>query len=220
MKVFSKLFVFVLGMVLLMNSIAFGEENKYADSLYEIGIIYGTDKGFEEEKTLTRAEAAAVVVRLLGEEDNIGNYNFKQKFIDVPENHWAFGYIMYCESNNITYGTGENTFSPDSKIDARQFLALILRTMGYNVTFEDTFNASVECKLINSSVKTKLENKEFTRSDMFYTVYRALKTYRSDNVLMADYLAKKGAISERQAKEFDVYENFDNIDELIDGIMN
>lgn len=220
MKVFSKLFVFVFGMVLLMNSIAFGEENKYADSLYEIGIIYGTDKGFEEERTLTRAEAAAVVVRLLGEEDNIKNYNFKQKFTDVPENHWAFDYIMYCESYNITYGTGENTFSPDSEIDARQFLALILRTMGYSVAFEDTFNASVECKLLNSSVKSKLENKEFTRGDMFYIVYRALKTYRKDNVLMAYYLAEKGAISEKQAKEFDVYENFDNIDELIDGIMN
>ena len=220
MKVFPKIIVLILVFVLSLPCVTFAKENEYAKLLYEMGIIYGTDNGFEEERTLTRAEAIAVVVRLLGEEESIDCRDFEQKFTDVPENHWAFGYVMYCYQNNITYGTGEDTFSPDSEIDARQFVALVLRTMGYSAPYEDTMEKAVECQLFNSDVQKDFETNKFTRGDMFYTLYRSLKTQRNDKTLMADYLAEKGVISKKQAEKFDLYENFEHIDELMDNLLN
>jgi len=219
MKAFSKITAFILSAVLLMPCGVFAKDGEYADTLYDLGIIHGTDKGYESEKTLTRAEAVTVIVRLLGEEDNLNKYRYEEKFADVPKDHWAYGYVMYCYENKITYGTGENTFSPDSLIDARQFVSLLLRTMGYDVPFEDAMDEAVVCKLFNSSVKEEFEDKQFTRGDMFYTVYRSLKTHRNDGKLMADYLASKGVITKNQAKEFDIYRDFDHIDELIENIM-
>lgn len=220
MKAFSKIMSFVLCALMFVQLPAAANPDKYAQELYDIGIIYGTDKGFEPKKTLTRAEAIAVVVRLLGEEENATEQKYKEKFVDVPSKHWAFDYVMYSFDNEIAYGTSTNTFSPDSQIDAQQFVALILRTMGYtDVNFENTMKAAVECQLFNSAVCAELDGKEFTRGDMFYIVYRCLRSKRSDGILMADYLASKGVISQKKANELDIYNNFDSIDELIENIM-
>lgn len=38
----------------------------YADALFELGIFKGTDIGYQLDKTLTRAEAVTMIVRIIG----------------------------------------------------------------------------------------------------------------------------------------------------------
>jgi len=187
-----------------------------------LGIIKGTDKGFESEKTLTRAESAAIMVRLLGKENIINKNQYEEKFVDVPQGHWAFGYVMFCYDNSITKGTSTDTFSPDMQIDAKQFVTLLLRLMKYeDVSVDTALELAVEIQLCNSkTAKTLEQNNEFTRGDMFYILYRSLKTKMYDGTIFANHLADEGVISQNQADEFDVYVNFENIDLLIDELLD
>lgn len=223
MRAFSKIIVLVLALLISVHSVAMAKtDTEYADILYELGLLKGTDKGYELERTLTREEAVTVLVRLLGEEDNLKNYDFEEKFTDVQRDRWSFEYVMYCFDNKITYGTGEDTFSPDATIDAYQFVTLLLRLMGYEDTeLYNSLDDAVTYQLFNSEVANRLtESENFTREDMVYIVYRCLKTKMADGKLMSYYLADKGVLTADEASEFDVYEDFENIDKLLDEILN
>ena len=78
--------------------------------LSRLDIIVGDDKGnFNPDNTITRAEAAAVVVRLTGMSDTYtGSQN--TKFVDVPNSHWASGVIATANSMGIVEGYGNGYF--------------------------------------------------------------------------------------------------------------
>ncbi len=223
MKAFSKSIIFILILCLSAVSVAHAKDSSvYADKLNELGIIIGTDNGYEPQKTLTRAESTAVLVRLLGMEDTVQSSQYEQKFTDVSHEHWAYKYIMFCYDNSITKGTGSDTFSPDMQIDAEQFITLLLRLMGYNnVSLDKTFDLAVEIQLLNSKTAQKMrDDLSFKRADMFYILYRSLKTQMYNGTLFANHLADGGVISNEQAEEFDIYLDFENIDELIEELLD
>ncbi len=218
-----KSIIFILIFSLSVTFPAYASETDgYARTLYNLGIIRGTDKGFESEKPLTRAESAAIMTRLLGKEKSISKTEYKEKFVDVPCEHWAFGYIMFCYENAITKGTGSNTFSPDIQIDARQFVTLLLRLMKYeDASPDNALDLAVEIQLCNSKTAQNLkQNGEFKRGDMFYLLNRSLKTQMYDGTNFARHLADEGVITQKQADGFDVYLDFENIDVLIDELLD
>lgn len=217
----SIIFILILSLSVTFTAQA-SDTASYARTLYDLGIIRGTDKGFESEKTLTRAESAAIMTRLLGKEMSISKTRYKEKFVDVPDDHWAFGYVMFCYENAITKGTGGDTFSPDMQIDARQFVTLLLRLMKYeDASPDNALDIAVEIQLCNSKTAQKLkQNGEFKRGDMFYLLNRSLKTQMYDGTNFARHLADEGVITKRQAEGFDVYLDFENIDVLIDELLD
>ena len=176
------------------------EAKECADTLYDFGLFKGTDKGYELEKSLTREESATILVRLLGEEDKVDTDDFDEVFVDVGKDRWSYAYVMYCYKNNITKGTGADTFSPDVQIDANQFIALMMRLLGYKEVNPDTaLEKSVEYKLLPEEKIDELTKKKvFTRSDMVQIVYNSLKTQMDDKTIFADYLFEKGILTEKE----------------------
>ena len=222
MKAFKFIAVITLVILVVSSAALAAEGADYSNELYKLGIIRGTDRGFEPEKCFTRAEAVTVIVRLLGEEDSLSEYDYEPVFSDVSPNHWAYGNVMYCHSKGITKGTGADKFSPGKEIDASQFMTLMLRLMGYkDVLVDEAIDKGVEYRIYNSKVaKSFKENESFKRKDMFYILHRCLKSYMSDGTLFARELADKGVISDKQADKYDVYEDFENIDELIGELLD
>ena len=55
---------------------------------------------------------------------------------------------------------------------------------------------------------------------MVYIVYRSLMTKNADGNILANELAQKGVITENEAKNFDVYNNSNSIDELLDKFLD
>jgi len=222
MKAFSKIICICVVLTMLFHTGAFAENNReYADTLYDLGLFAGTDKGYELDRCFTREEAATVIVRLLGEADNLDKYTFGEKFADVKKDRWSFKYVMYCYEKGITYGTGSDTFSPDATIDAYQFVTLLLRVMGYKDTgLYESLDDAVEYSIFNSAVADRLAQDAFLRDDMVYIIYRSLKAQTSEGNLFAHTLAEKGVISYREAEAFDVYDDFENIDELLNELLN
>ncbi len=174
-----------------------------ADTLYDFGLFKGTDNGYELEKSLTREESATILVRLLGEEDKVDADDFEKVFVDVDKNRWSYAYVMYCYENDITKGTGADTFSPDVQIDANQFITLMMRLLGYSDVEPDTaLQKSVEYKLLPQEKIDELTNKKvFTRSDMVQIVYNSLKTQMDDETIFADYLLEKGILTEKEIEQ-------------------
>lgn len=222
MKNFSKIILTLLVLMISVSTSVFAApDTQYADTLYELGLFKGTDKGYELEKTLTREESATILVRLLGEEDKLDADDFNEVFVDVNRNRWSYSYVMYCFDNEITKGTGQDTFSPEQPISADQFVTLVLRLLGYTDAEPNTaLKQAITYNLLNSQVVKTLEGaEEFTRENMVYIVYRSLQASMSDGKTLAQYLVDKKILTQSQAKKFDVYSS-ENIDDLLDNLLN
>ncbi len=222
MKNSGKIIAIILIAVLFTASICLASGGtEYADTLYELGLFKGTELGYELESPLTREQAVTTLVRLLGEEENLSAYAYDEVFADVASERWSFPYVMYCYENKITKGTGEDSFSPERTIPAEEYIALVMRLLGYTeVNPENALKESITANLINSQVAREYaENEVFTRGDMVYVMYRSLMTKNADGELLADVLAQKGAISKADAEGFDIYKSSENIDDLIDRLL-
>lgn len=173
-----------------------------ADILHGVGLFKGTNNGYELEKSLTREESATILVRLLGEEDKINADDFTEVFTDVNKDRWSYANVMYCYANNITKGTGDNKFSPDEQIDAKQFVTLMLRLLGYtDVTPENALWKAAAYDLIDVDTAARLESSEcFTRSEMVIVVYSSLSTQMSDETVFSEYLLENGVLTQAEAE--------------------
>lgn len=98
--------------------------NKSAiEALASRGIINGMSKDtFAPNKTMTRAEFAAIVTRALG----LAAKDTKA-FTDVPSSKWYAGYIGAANSSGIVNGVGSGKFNPDGTITRQEAAAMVAR---------------------------------------------------------------------------------------------
>ena len=172
-----------------------------ADALNYLGLLQGTDKGYELEKGLTRAEAVTMIVRLLGAEKEALANKYEHPFTDVPE--WASSYVGYAYKNGITKGTGETEFSPDVPIEMNQYLTFLLRVLGYsdvngdfewNVPFELASKVCLLTKPIDTS-------NPFLRGDMVELSWNALSSnYKTGSMNMSEYLVGNKVFTSAELK--------------------
>jgi len=105
---------------------------KEYEILSSLGIfeIFETDN-YDGTRLLTRAETAAVSMRMLG----INGYDAKDlpmPYTDVPNDHIYSCEIKYAYDLGIMEGYGLS-FNPDGNVTEEQFIKVIVETLGYNV---------------------------------------------------------------------------------------
>lgn len=107
------------------------ESAEYAEAveyLKDVGIMQGNDKGnFNPNHTVTRAEMAAIICRMLDETDNL---IISETFIDVPSTHWANAYISRAAELEIVNGYGNGNFGPSDPVTYEQAIAMVVRAVG------------------------------------------------------------------------------------------
>jgi len=145
MRTLKKTLCLVLCLAMMVGLCAFGAgaaftdvaeiENKEAvDLLVGIGVIKGYEDGsFKPEGTLTRAEAAVILTRLLGNGDLP---EAKTPFTDMAGYGWASGAIAYCANAGIIAGYGNGKFGPGDTLTAAQWGKMLLCALGYNAEAE------------------------------------------------------------------------------------
>ena len=156
------------------------------DLLYDLEIMEGDDKGnFNPHDTLTRAEAAVIMVRLLGK---YNNWLLPSTiFSDVPRTHWAARYIYCAYENGIISGMGDGTFEPDDPLTYHQAVKMLVCLLGYGPVAEVNggFNGGgylyTGSKQVTNIIKgvenwisEKRYNEPITRMAMAQMVYNAL----------------------------------------------
>lgn len=99
--------------------------------LSEIEVIVGFENGeFRPEDTITRAQAAAIICRLKGVAAKAEEMT-ESPFTDVPDSHWAAGYITVAEALEIITGYGDGTFGPEDTLTYAQMLSILINAWGY-----------------------------------------------------------------------------------------
>ncbi len=193
----KKLIALILSVSMLLGgaSVFAAEYTKEADALNAMGLFKGTEKGYELDKTFTRAEGAAMIVRLLGKEKEALASSGSVKFTDVAD-HWSKPYVAYCAGHGITNGTSENKFSPDDKMSGAEYMTLVLRSIGYqNIEPGSVELAAPELYLGSSKEIRELLSGEFTRDKMVHVSYRALSVKDPKGKMLVSSLIESGAVS-------------------------
>ncbi|MCH5212540.1 MAG: S-layer homology domain-containing protein [Oscillospiraceae bacterium] len=100
-----------------------------------LGIITGYDDGsVKPESTVTRAEMATIVLRMLAQ---TGNAKYQNVFTDVDASHWAADIIQTAVEQGILDGMGDGTFVPDGDVTYEQVMKMIVCAMNYGPDAEN-----------------------------------------------------------------------------------
>lgn len=149
----------------------------YADELHNLGLFQGTDKGYELDHSATRAQAVTLLLRLLGLEPYAKARLTPHPFTDLPL--WCQSYVAYAYNSGLANGTSPTTFTPDTPINARSYLTLLLRALGYGeadgLTWSDTYTFASSRGLMEAGEYT--DDSEFLRADLVILSHRALELY-------------------------------------------
>lgn len=152
----------------------------YAQALNEIGVLEGTDKGFELDRAPTRLEGLILFIKLLGEQDELTSIQtFTTAFDDVPG--WGSAYAEYAHAMGYTSGIAKRTFGSNLEIQAKSYITYLLRALGYETEINDfqwstALEDAVRLGLITEEDKSILSQEDFTRGHVAYLSYKALKT--------------------------------------------
>lgn len=142
MKNLNKVLAMLVVFMMVVSTVAFaGTFTDVADtSSYSTAIEVGTDlnlfKGYEDgtfapEGEITRAEFAAIVVRLKGQEAQANGAKAATMFADVPADHWAAGYVNIAVQAGIINGYGDGNFGPEDQVEYQDAITMMVRALGY-----------------------------------------------------------------------------------------
>ncbi len=132
-------FVILLLIAAMIIGVAAVKFNDVADGVYyaeaaermsERGILSGYGDGnFHGDESVTRAQIAALVYKMLGEGD-LKKYSGKSDFTDVSESAWYAPYVAYAVENKIIVGDGDGRFRPDDYVKYEEVIKVIVCVLG------------------------------------------------------------------------------------------
>ena len=101
--------------------------------LTSLGVIEGYEDGsFNPDGTVTRAEMAKMIFVVRNNTiDDSAYENITSNLTDI-NNHWAKGYIKFCESQGIIAGKGNGIFDPDATVTGTEAAKMLLVLAGYD----------------------------------------------------------------------------------------
>lgn len=176
----KKILLYVLVIAMLLSTTVFAAtttQTATADALKSLGLFQGRGgtAGYALDENLTRAEGMALLIRLIGKDEEVKGKTYETPFTDVPD--WAAGYVGYAYTNAITDGMGPDKFGPDVRLADNMFLTLVLRALGYadkgeNATF--TWDKPYALARKIGLVSKEDANKNFTRGDAVMIFWNAM----------------------------------------------
>lgn len=151
MKNLNKVLALVIVLAMAFSTVAFAgysdvaEDASYAEAvevMSALGLLAGYEDGtFGPDKTITRAEFAAVVVRALGMEASAQGAYGETGFSDVAADAWYAGYVMIASQQGIVNGYPDGTFRPENPVKFEEAVKMIMCTLNYQKKFEKVENA-------------------------------------------------------------------------------
>lgn len=180
-----------------------------ADSLNKMELFRGTQNGYELDREPTRAEAATMLVRLLGAENEVLSLSYTAPYTDVAD--WAKPYVQYLHDKGLTKGTSAVTFGYSDKCTAQQYATFLLRALGYtdgeNGDFEyaDALAFAEKCGVVDF---VNCAGNVFLRDNVAAMSYTALSVSpKSGEKDLLTKLKASGAVSDDKGY-IELFENY------------
>lgn len=170
-----------------------------AERLDRLGLFRGTGDGYALDEGVTRAQAAVMVVRMMGRE-NMDIADVREPFSDM-RGHWAERAVRCGYHLGYINGTGADTFEPERGVTGREFVKMLLSAMGYEgVTIANAYDKGVETALLtNNFTKAAVEDEAYAlnRNDMANLCSSALLVNLADGGMLKDLLIERGVFTEQ-----------------------
>ena len=146
MKTLKKTLCLVLVFAMMLSVCVFGSAAAYKDEdtiksqykeavavLTGLDIFHGyTDGNFKPQNTYNRAEAATIIVNMLGLGDIMSAST--ATFKDVKADDWFYPAITWCAREGVIYGYGSDIFGPGDLLTREQMVTILHQYAKYKET--------------------------------------------------------------------------------------
>ena len=175
-----------------------GDTEAQAQMLCDLGLFRGTENGFELEKPMTRAQAAAMLTRFLGAEENALAGEWSHPFADVPE--WADPYVGYLYESGLTKGISATIYGAQENVTCGQYCTFLARAS----RGEDDYNFLIFD--YGEQMLADCDAAGFVRGDaVSLSAYLLGQDYTADmdvyGISVAQHLIDRGMFTAEQLKE-------------------
>jgi len=171
-----------------------------ADLLHALHLFQGTSKGYELYRNMTRAEAAVMLVRFLGGEQEALAKRWPHPFTDVPA--WASPYVGWLWHEKLAKGVSAKSFGAKRNVTLQQYALFLTRACEGAGVSDDAWKTSGlatedEVELCDH------ENTNFDRCNAVFVSVRALmRAYAPGNgETVAQHLIDKGVFTAAELGE-------------------
>ena len=173
-----------------------------AQELSTIGMFRGTGSGFELDRAPTRGEAAIMLVRLYGAEEQAkADYDagkLTHPFTDVGP--IASPSVAWLYQNGITNGTTATTFGSSGKCNVKMYTTFLLRALGYQDPADFTYDTSLTFAAQKGFYSDMMFSGDFLRDDLAALTYQALAAdMKNGSGCLLENLVSTGAVSKTAA---------------------
>ena len=195
-------FIFIMS-ITLFGSLAYASsgfsdvpENHYASeaikSVKSHGIINGyPDNTFKPDGLISRSEMAVLMCRMAGEDSS----HSASSFSDVPDNHWALGYITKANEKGIISGDGKGVFRPEDFVTYEEAVKMIVMATGkatavgtYPQGWAQSFLKIASLSKITDTLQT-MPGQNITRADVAVMIANSMKLKNNpDCILLAKHI--------------------------------
>lgn len=187
-----------------------------ADRLSDLGLFQGTGNGYQLDRAPTRAEAATMLVRLLGAEAEAEELAYSAPFTDLDD--WQKPYVQYLYDNGLTTGATATTFEPEDTCSAQMYTTFLLRALGYSDAAggDFTYTGAVDFgKSIGLVDYANCNETNFLRDHVAAMSLTALNTaVKGDaDTKLLEKLVEDGAVAASAAEDMLAF--FDNYDAYV-----
>lgn len=173
MRNLKKIISLVLALMMVLSmmvtaSAAFGDQDlidaKYAeaiDVMAELGILQGDGTNFNPLGTLTRAEAAVILSKVVSGKSDVEFFENETLYTENPfedVSGWALPYVLYCYQNSIVGGKSATSYDPKGTLTGYEFAKMLLVAAGFGVheDFVGDANKTWEVKVVEAAKKADL----------------------------------------------------------------
>lgn len=164
-----------------------GEEIS-AQVLYDLGLFKGTEKGFELDRALNRAEGAVMLTRFLGGEQEAMTGRYKSPFTDLDD--WMKPYLGWLYESGLANGTAAESYTPGEGMQYKHFMFLMQRTVG------EGDNGSVLQAYLGVDKYDPIMDKVITRGQAVEIAQRVLSAgMNATDKTLARHLVDIGAVT-------------------------
>ena len=202
----KRVLAFLCALLLLTGAVPFaaaqeGETLRAADALHTLGLINGTGtSGYALESPATRAQAAVLLVRLAGAQQDAAADNWFSGYRDVPT--WASRAVHYAVHQGWidSPASAGLDFHPDTAITADEWFTFLLRMLGYDDAAGDFSPDSAALFAQHIGLTPQASTGFLSRGQLFILLESALSfSYKDGSATVISRLIDRGIVSRAAA---------------------